>query len=227
MPSESHILFEGELSDAPGRAESWTESVRYLGRGAWELLSEGTGFSGGERNVVFRERLSTRGMVDWVRERDAEDADVPTTCTVNEVASDESEESGVLLGPRTARLLEIAEIVGAEHCCRCLRGLAAGTWPPEPKAPVIQQVTGVAVRPVWIRISHPVFTVLTSGGPAFLYPPSPDGRAQLVLTSSSSMDRGWTIRLPKKWLLALEPWRDKLAQLAKAKSKGGSPPATE
>ena len=226
MPSESHILFEGDLSDAPGRAESWTESVRYLGRGAWELLSKGTGFSGGERNVVFRERLSTRGMVDWVRARDVEDTDVATTCTVNEAADDESEGSGVLLGPRTARLLEIAEIVGAGHCCRCLRGLAAGTWPPEPKAPVIQQVTGVALRSVWIRVSHPVFTVLTSGGPAFLYPPSRDGRAQLVLTSSSSTDRGLTIQLSKKWLFALEPWKDDLAQLAKAKS-GGSRPNTE
>lgn len=228
MYSEWHLLYEGYLSDAPGRSESWTESVRYVGGGAWRLLSEGTDFDGADAGVVFRERLSTKGMLDWALARDAEDAEserLQSAARSDEDNDSDGTPAAVVLGPRATRLLEIADQVGSTLCARCLRGFAAGTWPPAPRPPVIRQITGVALRPVWIRISHPVFTASTSAGPAFLYPPSTDGRAQLVLTSSRSMDKGWTIRLPRKWLLALEPWKDELAQLSKARSGGRQPQA--
>ena len=45
MARDYHILYCGELSDMPGRQESWTEFVRYLGRNQWEVLVEGTDFS--------------------------------------------------------------------------------------------------------------------------------------------------------------------------------------
>ena len=41
-----HTLYEGHLSDMPGRCESWRESVRYLGRERWELGVRGLDFSG-------------------------------------------------------------------------------------------------------------------------------------------------------------------------------------
>ncbi len=216
-----HILFEGDLSDAPGRSESWTESVCYLGRGAWKLSIDGTDFLGRESAESTMERLTTRGMVDWALDRDAEDKEYvePEAIPLRSLkdldwGEDPPPED---LGPRAERLLEISKRVGAAYCARCLRGAAKGSWPP---APVIRQVTGVTLREVWAS-NHPVYTVTTSAGPAYLYPPDADGNASLVLTSAGNMNMGTTIALSKRWRVALEAWRDKLDNLVAASSASG------
>lgn len=214
MQPERHVLHQGYLCDIPGRSESWTESVRYRGRGTWELVSQGTDFGGSDRGEVFKEKLSTKRMMQWVLERDAEEADSEPSQSGEEEERGEDEARNAL-GPRASRLLEIAAIVGAEYCHRCLLGYADGTWPPKPKAPTITQITGVALRPVWIRVSHAVFTVTTSAGPAFLYPPDQSGLARLVLKSASSMNQGCAVRLTRKWMRELEPWRDEMARLSR------------
>lgn len=217
-----HILYEGDLSDAPGRSESWTESVCYLGRGAWRLSIDGTDFGGTDSADSMIERLSTRGMVNWALVRDAEDREyVEPKAIPLRSSRDLDEDEGRLLnelGPRAERLLEIAEQVGADYCARCLRRAAKGSWPP---VPTIRQVTGVTLRSVW-RSRQPVYTVTTSAGPAYLHPPHADGTASLVMTSEGSMSMGTTISLPKRWRVALEAWRDKLDDLLAERSSSGS-----
>lgn len=216
-----HILYEGDLSDAPGRSESWTESVCYLGRGAWRLSIDGTDFGGMESADSTIERLSTRGMVNWALDRDAEDREYVEPKAIPLRSSKDLDEEDLQpneLGPRAERLLEIAEQVGAAFCASCLRRAAKGAWPP---VPTIRQVTGVTLRSVW-RSRQPVYTVTTSAGPAYLHPPHADGTASLVMTSAGSMSMGTTISLPKRWLVALEAWRDKLDDLVAARSSSGS-----
>jgi hypothetical protein len=182
-------------------------------------MSDGTSFDGNIESEVFRERFSTKRMLEWVREHDTPDAE--SGRAQSRIASEEEDDSDEFaLGPRAARLLEIAELVGAEHCRQCLLGLAAGSWTPTPQAPTIVRITGVALRPVQIQTGYlsarteldPVFTVVTSAGPAFLYPPSIDWYAHLVLTPGRG-DKV-LIRVPKKWLPALASWRSQLMQLS-------------
>lgn len=197
-----HFLYHGELTDAPGRCESWNDYLTYLGRGRWELLAEGTDFSGICDIEPVKQLMSTRALIDWVMDRDAELEE--TSTPKNEDDGDGEEESPQRsLGLYGWRLYEIAQLEEASYCVTCLERWMAGTWPPQ-RAVRVLDIKGVTRRGVWIRIYHRVFDVDTNLGPAFLYPPAPDRRAQLVLKSESSMSQGRVVRVTRKLMAKIE-----------------------
>lgn len=220
-PNHWHVLFEGSLSDMPGRSEWWTESVRYLGRGAWRLVVEGTDFLGQDADTGFSQRLSTEAMLRWAAERDAEEQNSgQSSVDLVKLSSSSRTSDGVdpprdVPGPRTLRLLDIAEQVGAAYCSRRIRALVDPERAAGDAVPTLKEVTGVVLRPVW-KTRHPVYTVETSTGTAYLYPPQPDGTARLVRVSagSMSMGEGPRVKLSKKWIAELAKWRHAWDELA-------------
>jgi hypothetical protein len=186
MSTDWYSLFSG----------SFEESVRYLGEGKWAYVIEDH-----MDGTAEGDRFSTKRLIEFVLERDDGDRALKELVEEKEEEEEEEEEEerGSPLGPRGSRLLEIAREVGAKSCVRRLQGMVDGTWPPRKPAPRILAVTGVTERLVW-RSRHAVFAVETRVGPGYLYPPSEDGTATLILKSSasSSSDPKWTIRLGRK-----------------------------
>ncbi len=223
MPSDYFLLFQDD--DVLGCAEL----IRYLGQGAWLLLAKEM-----DGTLVAREHRGSKQLVDWVLERDAEDAAETRRLSPSDSDDDEDEDDdaedddaedddaedddGVTLGPRASRLREIAEEVGAQLCHSRLRGLAEGTWPPKPKPPRVQQVTGVAKRGVWLHVYHTVYTATTSQGDAYIYPPR-QNVALLVFKRSSSMDMGRPVKLSKKILQQMEQFKGPFDQFEREQEK--------
>jgi hypothetical protein len=207
---ERHFLFHGELSDMPGRNESWDEYVKYLGDNRWELITESTDFLGVSAADPVRERFNTGQMVRWAIDRDSEIENEEGDDEVGDADpdDDEAEESypSRTFGPRCERLDEIAATEGAAYCLACLAGWRGGSWPPVKRVPVLRilDVTGVKQRGVWIRIYHSVFTVNTNRGPAYLYPPGADLRARLNFVAESSMSPGRIVNVPKRLMPKIE-----------------------
>jgi hypothetical protein len=197
---DRHTLFNGELSDAPGRNESWTEYLRYRGSNRWELIIEGTDFCGVSTAEPLKEKISTKALLKWVLDRDSEDGGgLPVDC-------DNDDDPPKTFGPRAETLREIAVIEGATFCVSCLDGWLAGAWPPMKQQPVVHilAITGVTRRGVWIRIYNSVFVVDTNLGPAYLYPPGHDRRARLLLKTESSMSPGRMVKVPRALLPQIE-----------------------
>jgi hypothetical protein len=44
--SRRFVIFQGELTDAPGRMENWTEWLTHFGADDWQLSIEGTDITG-------------------------------------------------------------------------------------------------------------------------------------------------------------------------------------
>lgn len=197
--NEWHLLFHGELYDAPGRNESWDEHLRYHGNNRWELVLEGTDFSGASAAEPSKEIMSTKAIVNWVQERDAEDTEYSREAAEDLDESDAPRQ----FGPRAERLREIAVSVGATYCVSCLDGWLVGSWPPE-RAIRILDVKGVMRLGVWLRIYHNVYEVDTNLGLGFLYPPSADRSAKLILKSESLMSAGRVVKVPRALMVKLE-----------------------
>lgn len=190
-----HHLFHGELTDAPGRNEEWDDYLRYLGHSRWEIITEGSDFSGASEIDSVKQTMGTRSLIEWVRDRDADFGE-----SLRSDDPDEGDcESNDGLGPLGRRLLEIANSEGAHYCVTCLEQFARGDLPPYLRPPKIRilNVKGVTRRNIWIRISHVVFDVDTNLGPAFLYPPSSDRDARLVLKSERSMSQGRLVKISR------------------------------
>ena len=196
--TEQHQFFHGELTDAPGRNESWDHYLRYRGNGRWHLITESTDFAGMEDLPENKEVMSTRQLVQWAIKRDSE-IEESSQHSGDSSDDDDVEESQKPLGPYTERLREIALDVGATYCVKCLDGWAAGTLPAVPTVRILK-VVGVTQRGVWIRIYHDVYKVETNRGAAYMYPPDKDGHAKVVLASEGSMSPGRKIKLDKKVL---------------------------
>ncbi len=128
--SDRQFLFHGELLDAPGRNESWDEYLRYRGNNRWELIVEGTDFSGTIAAKPVKEVMSTKALLTWVSERDAE-IEEGSMEAIDDPETSEDEAPQRQFGPRAERLREIAVSVGATYCVSCLDGWLVGTWPPE------------------------------------------------------------------------------------------------
>lgn len=210
---DRHVLYHGQLSDVPGRNESWIEYVRYFGNNRWELITEGTDFDGQSQADPIRERVSTTALVNWALERDAEMGDSPV-----EEDDQQAQHVGDVpreLGPRGERLLDIATEVDAQYCVSTLNAWMVGAWPANKTLPAvhISAVTGVTQRGIWIRIYHSVFMVDTNLGPAYLYPPGEDRSARLVLKSESSMAPGRIVKVPKALIARIEELKPALAAL--------------
>ncbi len=179
----------------------FTESVCYLGAGKWKFESYDC-----LALTTLKGNFSTKKLIEWVCDRDGDDASPTNLKADSGDQSDETQEHPSL-GPRASRLLEIADSVGAGLCSRRLRGINDGTWPPIPR---IMEITGVTVRVIWHGISHSVFSARTSQGAAYVYPPQPNNMSKLVLMNSSSMDQGWIVPLSPKCLRQMKRYETEL-----------------
>ncbi len=198
LSAELHHFFRGELTDAPGRNESWDHYLRYRGNGRWHLITESTDFSGMEDLPESKEVMSTRELVQWAIERDDENA-ASSQHIRHTSGDDDVDEPKKFMGPYAERLREVALDVGATYCVKCLDGWVAGTWPAVPMLRVLR-VCGVTRRGLWIRIYHDVYKVETNRGAAYMYPPDQDGYAKVVLETEGSMSPGRKVKLNKSIL---------------------------
>jgi len=208
--TDKHHFFHGELTDAPGRNESWDHYLRYRGNGRWHLITESTDFSGMDDLPDSKELMSTRQLVQWAIERDSEIES--SQLSRDSLDDDDVDESKKPLGPYAERLREIALDVGATYCVKCLAGWAAGTWPTIPTLRILK-VVGVMRRGVWIRIYHDVYRVETNLGDAYMYPPDQDGYAKVVLKSEGSMSSGRKVKLDKSILKQVGEYEPDLKKL--------------
>jgi hypothetical protein len=211
---ERHHLFHGELSDAPGRHESWDDYLRYRGNNRWQLIAEGTDFNGMTSAELIEESMSTGALVMWTLERDAERRESSLGVVEEDVEVDDDTPIRQF-GPFGKRLREVAVVVGAPYCVSCLDGWLSGSWPPKKKLPAVRvlKINGVTKRGVWIGIYHRVFDVDTNLGPAFLYPPGADRAGKLVLKAESSSSAGRRAIVPKAFMAKLEALRPVLDAL--------------
>jgi len=210
--AEQHHFFHGELTDVPGRNESWDYYLRYRGNGRWDLSTESTDFSGMEDLPESKKVMSTRQLIQWAIERDSE-GDGSSQHSGDTSDDEYEDESQKPLGPYTERLREIALDVGATYCVKCLDGWASGTWPTVPTLRILR-VVGVTRRGVWIRTYHDVYRVETNRGAAFMYPPDKDGHAKVVLESEGSMSPGRKIKIDKKVLSQVAQFEPALKKLS-------------
>lgn len=196
----SQFLFHGELSDVPGRDESWDEYVRYFGNNRWKLIVEGTDFAGVATAPPVSELMSTKSIVKWVLERDAE--------TDDGASGSEEDDSDFprKFGARSERLREIALSEGASYCVSCLDGWLSEDWPPKVKQARIKilEIKGLTQRGIWIRIYHTVFDIETNLGSAFMYPPNGEYVSRIVLKTEGSMSPGRLVKVPKVFWQKIE-----------------------
>ena len=125
MNGEWHYLHGGELSDMPGRCETWQASVRYLGAEKWQLELSGTDFSGLEEREAELNTMTTDELVEWALTMDEMEATprprrVHWSSDTEDLLEDDDEETK--LGPRGSALLQIAEQVGAKNCIKRILG---------------------------------------------------------------------------------------------------------
>lgn len=206
-----HHFSHGELTDAPGRNESWDHYLRYRGNGRWALITQSTGFSGIEELSESKEEMSTHQLVQWAIERDEENEES------SQHNGDDSDAFGVdeskkSLGTHATRLREIALEVGATHCVKCLDRWVKGTWPSAPTLRILK-VVGVTRRGMWIRIYHDVYKVETNCGAAYMYPPDKDGYAVVAMEAQGSMSPGRKVKLEKSILKQVGEYEPELKKL--------------
>jgi hypothetical protein len=121
---EWQYLHGGELSDMPGRCETWQVSVRHLGDDKWQLELSGTDFCGFEEREAEVDTMTTDALVDWALTMDEMEASPRPRRAYRPGCADELPEDDdevVELGPRASALLRIAELVGAEDCINKIR----------------------------------------------------------------------------------------------------------
>jgi len=104
-------LFDGELSDAPGRNESWTEELCYLGKNKWLLRCSGTDFSGTKEGETFQEENDTNRMLERIIELDGYDLESQFS-----FAPFFDVEHTQVIGTRTIRFRELAEKYKLKDC---------------------------------------------------------------------------------------------------------------
>lgn len=128
MAGKWHYLHGGELSDMPGRCESWQAHVRYLGDEKWQLELSGTDFFGFEEREAELNTMSTDELVEWALNMDEMEA-TPRPRRAHRPGrqeelpeEDQEDEEDAELGPRGSELLKIAEQEGAKSCIKRILG---------------------------------------------------------------------------------------------------------
>lgn len=212
MTRKAHVLFEGYLSDAPGRNESWTESVTYLGSNRWRLVVEGSTFDGSDSAERQVERMGTRALIKWCIERDEDNARFAAsrslTADFEEVVKAEVEGGGETLGERAAHLLDVARSEKAVFCVACLEGWVAGTWPPKKRMPVprVLSIDGVAKRGVWLGVYRPAYRVETTHGRGFMEELGSNGYA-VFLREGPGDPVARSARITRRLMPQLKKWQ--------------------
>jgi hypothetical protein len=109
-------LFQGELTDAPGRCESWTDELCYLGNEEWLWREQGTDFSGQEETQSEGQKWSSENLVEFILERDYYELESPTYVYGYIENLKEQGLDSEVLGPRALNLRDIANKVGSKYC---------------------------------------------------------------------------------------------------------------
>jgi hypothetical protein len=146
----SAIIYSGELSDMPGRAESWTEEVVAHADGTWALVVRATDFLGHNESEPTEEHFADAGLlIEYLRERDFED--VPSRRA----------------GPRLSELDDFARSIGRTDVVEAIEAIR---HPPRPRPPKVLAVLGTVIigpfpsgrgRSAYLRVS-------TDRGPAIM-----------------------------------------------------------
>ncbi len=123
------LIFEGELSDAPGRYETWTEHLTLLGNDSWEVEVTDTDFSVTGKPETFRAQYSSVDLIEWLRDRDGD----------NPIAGNPPSR----VGNRLRALERYARSAGLSRLLTIIDRVRRGNWPPKPKAPRVLRVSGV------------------------------------------------------------------------------------
>jgi hypothetical protein len=110
-------LFDGNLTDIPGRCESWTEEVCCLAKDEWLIRIRGTDFSGMEERDVSIESRTSEGIVDWLDVLDVYDQEM---IGCNPFYDNESLE---LIGERLKRLKVLSAILEDDQVYSCICSL--------------------------------------------------------------------------------------------------------
>jgi hypothetical protein len=205
-------FFQGELTDAPGRNETWDHYLRYKGNGRWELITHATDFSGMLDLPPTKELMSTRQMVHWALERDDE---IRESDQAGGELNDGSDENDLVRTPGVyaERLREIAVEVKADYCVKCLDDWLTGTWPNVPSIKILK-IQGVTRRGIWIKIFHSVYEVETNLGLAYMYPPAENGFSKVILKSEGTMSAGRQVKVSNTILNQLEAFRSAWEKLS-------------
>ena len=187
-PRKLHLLFAGELSDAPMRYESWKDYLVYFGRNRWRITTV-------EGNEVTRYPImSTTKLVEWVLDGDQRMED-----SIVQDDPDDEPEYKLSFGPFSSRLYEIAKEENAHHCINCLERWRRGEPVRRKKEPAIRiiAIKGMTKRGIWLHIYQTVFDVDTNLGSAYLYPPTSNNMARLVFPKESNSSPGRLVRLTR------------------------------
>jgi hypothetical protein len=109
-------LFHGELTDAPGRCESWTDELRYLGNEEWIWRVQSTDFTGLEEKQADEQKWSSKNLVEFILERDFYEFESPTYVHGYIEYLKKQGLDSEAIGPRTLNLRGIANKVGSKYC---------------------------------------------------------------------------------------------------------------
>lgn len=164
-------IFEGELSDAPGRWETWTEYLTNLGADCWEIEIIDNDHTVGEVQELFREQYSTVELIDWLRDRDGADQNnAPIAKRTPRV------------GERLKTLERYAKSASLSQLITIINRVRGDSWPPKPKAPRVLKITRVVEfsRPPNGRGPKDKFLVVeTENGPGIMSIPVIGQRSSL------------------------------------------------
>lgn len=200
-----YFLCGGELHDGLGRNESWSVYLRRYNQDAWDLVVEGTDFTGEVKlKPKIMESLSAQSLVDWVFDLD-ELQDAEMTSPKDFFGPDET--SPKLPKARcTRRLREIAEELGEVDCIslidkrlRCEVSVAFS-----PQQVRILEITGVTEIAVWLRTYRSVYKVVTNIGSAYMYPPQNNGFAKVIFKEGQPSSPEMFLEVPLELMSQLE-----------------------
>ncbi len=192
LPLERFVVFDGNLSDMPGRCESWTEYVKPLGRRRWAWMSEGTDFTGTEPQDCESEICETTDLLVFLLQ-----------------SYDESGGCEAPVGPRLRALRARANRYGLVSLVKIIDGIRDGTWPSVKNArkPRVIRVSGTGGMGSFIggRPPYRIFLRLeTAAGEAFMWVPKPGARTWYCTLGNhpynSLNNHSWEFRLTKKLL---------------------------
>jgi len=108
-------LYDGNLTDAPGRCESWTEEFCFASKNKWLLRTKSTSFSGWEETETYIEQKTSKSLVDWLSELDSLDQESQERTPFYDANSFYDPCSFELLGPRLKRLKLISGILNQTY----------------------------------------------------------------------------------------------------------------
>lgn len=216
VSKEWHLLFSGELTDAPGRCESVTEELRYEGNDQWTVRASGSDFSGTEDGESFEEHHDTESLIAWVIESDEMFEESPTG---GDLSIENEQIDKIQLGERAICLKAIAKEENVSNCVEILKKYEAGKWPLPPE---VLDVLGVVKKKRMLSYKSvkpcAVYEVMTDAGKMLMPPPNLDGKTVLfsektqVLFSYSPPVTNEII-LPKEILLKLAGFEEYLNKM--------------